>query len=192
MNSLSSGYRRFIWRWWKHYLSPRTYYYYFKYKIQRANRGWADCDIWSLDNYLAEWIPDALKRLKDVKHGIPMEVFPTDPQYIDHTGNATDEAMKIASKTWDEILGKMIAGFEAYNRIQDTPQAYETEIGEFPDVPFTFESNGDGTSRWVKTPEEDDALDTWMAKERPLIERDQKIWEEGAGLFIKYFGSLWD
>ena len=121
-----------------------------------------------------------------------MEVFPTDPQYIDHTGNATDEAMKIASKTWDEILGKMISGFEAYNRIQYSPQSYENEIGEFPDIPWRFEPAGPHTSRLIHTPEEQTSLDTWIAKEKPLIERDQKIWEEGAGLFIKYFGSLWD
>ena len=192
MNSLSSGYRPFIWEWWKHYLSPRTYYYYVKYKIQRANRGWADCDIWSLDNYLAEWLPDALKRLKKIKHGIPMAVFPEDPQYTDETGNATEAATEIASKNWDEILGKMISGFEAYNRTQDSPQSYENEIGEFPDIPWRFEPAGPHSSRLVHTPEEEASLDDWMAKERPLIERDQKIWEEGAGLFIKYFGSLWD
>lgn len=190
MNSLGSGYRVFTRYWFKHWLNPGTYYYYVKYKIQRANRGWADCDIWSLDNYLAEWLPDALKRLKDIKHGTPMSMFPEEPEFIAEDGNPTDTAHEIAIKNWDIALLKMIAGFEAYNRMQGSPQSYEPEIGEFPHFKWEFEDIGNGFSRLKDQPQPE--LDAWMAKEKPLVERDQKIWEEGAGLFIKHFGSLWD
>ena len=32
--------------------SPRRIYYKMKFTLQRARRGWADCDTWDLDHYL--------------------------------------------------------------------------------------------------------------------------------------------
>jgi hypothetical protein len=192
MHSIRSGYRWFTTRWWEHWLDPRTYWYWAKYKIQRANRGWADCDIWSLDWYLSSWLPDALRRLKDTKHGTPFSVFPEEQEFIDETGNPTEQACEIAKKRWDEVLCKMIAGFEAFVRIGDSPTSYEPEIGEFPHVEWKCIPTENGTVRLLFTEEEDRAIDEWRARESPLIARDQKIWEEGAALFIKHFGSLWD
>ena len=191
-NTLSSGYKLFSSYWWKHWLSPGTYWYFVKYKIQRANRGWADCDVWGLDNYLSEWLPDALKRLKKTKHGTPIRMFPENPEYIKEDGNPTETAHDIAEKKWDETLDKMIAGFEAYNRMQGSPSSYEPELGEFPHLSWNFEPIGNGNSRLVRSEEENRQLDAWMAREKPLIERDDKIWEEGGKLFIENFGSLWD
>src|SRR5258708_1981831 len=130
VNSLGSGYRLFVWPWWRHWFSPHTYYYWMKYKVQRAQRGWADCDVWSLDNYLAEWLPGALRHLKDTKHGVPMAMFDTAPEDIDETGNPTETAMDKAVAKWDVTLGNIIEGFEAWNRMSDG--LYEKELGEYP------------------------------------------------------------
>ena len=71
-----------------------------KKAYQRAARGYADEDIWSLDMYLAKWMPDALRQLKNQKHGIPIE-------FLDST------------EEWDVIMDTMIAGFEAARDIQE-------------------------------------------------------------------------
>ena len=188
MNTIRSGYRLFCKPWWKHWFSPSTYYYYVKYKWQRANRGWADCDVWSLDTYLVEWLPDAFRRLKATKHGVPMACI---PNVFDETGNPTESALDAGSEEWGRILTTFIAGseewdrtlttiiegFEAYKRMSDSPTSYESEIGEWPD----FE---------LDTPCPEACV--WLAREKPLIERDQKKFEEGVALFVKYFGSFWD
>ena len=39
-------------------------YYEVKWFIQRGRRGYSDRDTWSLDQYLASWMPEALERLE--------------------------------------------------------------------------------------------------------------------------------
>lgn len=62
---------------------------------QRGKRGFADCDVWSLDNYLLSWLPDAIAQIRD---------YPGHPE-----GLSTDE--------WQEILDKMIIGFDCGYRL---------------------------------------------------------------------------
>lgn len=39
---------------------------------QRATRGWADEDTWSLDYYILSWLPDALEKVAEDSHGAPI------------------------------------------------------------------------------------------------------------------------
>jgi hypothetical protein len=53
---------------WRYFLTnPLSTVYYFISKIkwffQRANRGWADCDLWNMDAYLANTISSMSKAL---------------------------------------------------------------------------------------------------------------------------------
>jgi hypothetical protein len=47
-------------------------YYHTKWFMQRGWRGYADCDVWGLDSYLAGWLPRALDGLISAKHGHPI------------------------------------------------------------------------------------------------------------------------
>lgn len=160
--------------------APGDAYRHAKWFIQRGRRGWADCDTWSLDYYLNSWMPAALRHLKAHKHGTPMSVFPTGPEYTKDCGNPTEEAEAIAIARWDEIMDKMIAGFEASERINDS--LYEKELGDYP------MRRPDGLSRdaWEKVGNDR------FAASRLLEERDEKIMEEGLALFAKHYHSLWD
>lgn len=61
-----------IWRFFHHGLgNPSIAYDLIRAFIQRGRRGWADQDVWSLDGYLNSWLPDALRRLRDTKQGVP-------------------------------------------------------------------------------------------------------------------------
>ena len=42
-----------------------------KWFIQRGKRGYADCDVWSLDSYLNSWMPEAIHQLKKRESWIP-------------------------------------------------------------------------------------------------------------------------
>lgn len=59
-----SGWRRFSWWWWKDVLNPINYWIALRIFWQRGRRGWSDHDLISLDMYLAEWMPDALRHLQ--------------------------------------------------------------------------------------------------------------------------------
>ena len=184
MNTLKSGYRIFCSRWWKHWFSPSTYFYWLKYKVQRAQRGWADCDTWSLDCYLSEWLPNALRHLKKHKHGTPCSMYnegeleTVQPDGCQWAGEEADER---ASRKWDIIMDKMIAGFEAKNRVDDG--LYEKELGPYPSEPDVLIKINEP---WSKEKEER------FNKSEELRKRDEDTFKEGAALFIEYFHNLWD
>ncbi len=80
-------------RWYKWVLNiPRE----IKWLYQRARRGYAEEDTWSLDGYLSSWLPEALRELKERNIGYP--------------AGLTD-------KKWKETLEKMAEGFEAHRKI---------------------------------------------------------------------------
>ena len=49
----------------------RQCYLHVKWFIQRGWRGYADCDVWSIDWYLCGWLPGALRQLANNVHGVP-------------------------------------------------------------------------------------------------------------------------
>jgi len=183
MNNLSSGYRVFTSYWWKYWFSPSSYYYWAKYKIQRANRGWADCDVGSLDYYLSQWLPDALKLLRSTKHGTPFSMFePGECETIQSDGTqwAGEEASARAEAKWQVTLTKMIEGFEALNRMDDG--LYESELGPYPmSIHFLEDINNPSEEREQR-----------YKKSRGLEKRDEAIFQEGMKLFVEHFRDLWD
>jgi hypothetical protein len=60
-----------------------------KYSWQRARRGWADCDVWSIDYWFEVVMPEMLEKLANNHLGAPMDFavksFPDDygeePEY---------------------------------------------------------------------------------------------------------------
>ena len=69
-----------------------------KWFVQRGYRGYAECDVWSIDGYLTSWMPQALRRLKLTSHGTPIGMRP---------------------KQWRDTLEKMAEGFDMVKRIQN-------------------------------------------------------------------------
>ena len=71
-----------------------------KWFLQRGARGYADCDAWSLDHYLASWMPEALRHLEENKLGHPIGM---------------------TKKGWQTRLRIMREGFEAARAILEMP-----------------------------------------------------------------------
>ncbi len=77
-------------RWWtKCILFPRE----IKWFIQRGCKGYADCDVWSFDLYLAGIIIGGLTELRNNNYGHPVDLNPEE---------------------WDSTLREIIAAFEPY------------------------------------------------------------------------------
>jgi len=79
-----------------------------KWFIQRGRRGYADCDLWSFDLYLANMLTKALKQFIDGCHTHPMD---------------------LENARWKKILEDMLAGFKATVAIGElqTTEQYEKE-----------------------------------------------------------------
>jgi hypothetical protein len=172
-------YRYFNYSPWR---SPRRIYNETKFVFQRARRGWADSDTWSLDCYLDSWMPAALRHLKENKHGVPSCMFMPEDLISegDWQGNSSDEGMLRAQARWDAIMDKMIEAFEASRRISDG--LYEAELGDYP----ARRPSGVSVDAWEAVRE------NRFAATRLLSDRDQKIFEEGMALFVRHYHSLWD
>jgi hypothetical protein len=160
------------------YGNPRQAYREVKWFIQRGRRGFSDRDVWSIDYYVNGWMPAALRRLKETKHGVPGVMFELEDCGED--GQTTDEGMARAGARWDAIMDKMIAGFEADKRAQDG--IYEEELGEYPlDRP-----SGISAAAWAKVRHDRHEASKLLAK------RDEALSIEGRELFMKYYRNLWD
>jgi len=71
-----------------------------KWFYQRGQRGWADCDVWSVDYYLVRILPSMLRRLAVTSHGHPPEI-------------GSDKWTKLLKELADDIgLMKQILEFE--------------------------------------------------------------------------------
>ena len=116
------------------FYSPKTFWgnivstlYWVKHCWQRAFRGYADCDWWSMDGYLVTVLTPMLKDLKKHQHGYP-----------GHGKASTPEK-------WDAILDKMIEGFEAGNRVLEDDYFKETNADILTRSPTKEEIDG-----WVE------------------------------------------
>lgn len=162
------------------YGAPRSTYYALKYAYQRLTRGWDDRAVWSIDWWLDDKMPAMLRKLKEDKHGIPMDMFDGLPTENDDGYTHSDETFAIAEERWNAILDKMIAAFEASRRMQN--MTYEEELGEYP----LYRPAGVERETWKNVQH-----DRYLASE-VLRERDAVIFKEGMALFAEHYSSLWD
>ena len=73
----------------------------FKWTIQRGLRGYADCDVWNMSDYLTSIILPMLKQLLKDKNGYPCIHF----------------RACHCEQNWDRDLKEMIEGWEAAKRL---------------------------------------------------------------------------
>jgi len=89
------------------------FFFNVKYFIQRGKRGYADCDLWGFDTYLARIIVDGITEIKKSKYGIPRIVFKnSDKGYKD--GSFDEKTMDFVDKRYKNILNEIIWTFKTY------------------------------------------------------------------------------
>lgn len=119
---LDSMDRLFDWRWapyrWGKWVLdiPRE----LKWKWQRMNRGWSDCDAWNANHYIAKVLVGMLTHIKKHHVGMPMDMC--GEWYTDENGSwkhsRTDDE---ASAAWEACLQEMIDGFSMMEAEDELP-----------------------------------------------------------------------
>ena len=104
-----------------------------KWLWQRMTRGWANCDVWSMDSYLARVIPEMLEHLKKNHNGLPGFLF--DIKTKDEGPPDVTPLDEIAEARWMALLDEMIAGFKAHDELHglnvgDDVEAYRKKQDE--------------------------------------------------------------
>ena len=136
-----------------------------KWFFQRGKRGWADIDVICMDYWFFRTVIPMLKKLKDTKHGYPVDM--------------TEEE-------WDEKLNKMIRCFEEAN--EDTcsiKNEYDEEFGTFWDKVI----DNPKTNNSIEYLE---ISDKWRKRNDEIYDYRNKMKNEAFKLFSEYFWSLWD
>lgn len=108
IGSYIGGYHRgYIWDWWKF---PYDLYRELKAFYKRGMYGWADCDTWSLDVYLASWLPDALESYKDdhVLHRFNVDLM------IDGFKAAQEQEDYETQEEWEELEKRRLKGMTEF------------------------------------------------------------------------------
>lgn len=155
-----------------------------KWFFQRGWRGYSDRDIWSFDHYLAEVISKGTKKLWDIHHGCPADLFKC---RYNHEPDKCKECEQQygkcnACEDWGKVLNTISNGFLEYKRdILDDELLHEL----FKNRTTTLGDNGVETTPEV-TKEE------WDEYHRKREVAYNKFVEEVIPLFGKYFPNLWD
>jgi len=87
-----SSWRLFCSRWWLHWFTLHNYTQFFSIKWQRMTRGYADVDLWNMNDTLAYLLHEMAADFTETHHGCPF-------------GTTSEE--------YQEQLIVMVSGFEA-------------------------------------------------------------------------------
>ena len=93
-----------------------------KYSWQRARRGWAGCDTWSIDYWFCATVPDMLRKLADDKYGVPTPFVTYDDE-----GNIIGD-LEERWKCFERVLLRIADDLEAPEKFWESD--FGREFGE--------------------------------------------------------------
>ena len=176
-----------------------------KWSKQRAKRGFADSDVWSMCTYLEELMPAMLQHLKDNRMGSPGCLG---ENYTDENGILQNET---CHEEWDKILDRMVFLWkELDEKTCSEKNKYEKEYSKASDEfhkQYGFLGAGLETeeekeeakktgSRRVhfmnELPEYEEISRLYMEEEKRLEQYRENCKNEVFDLMKKYFFALWD
>ena len=180
-----------------------------KHSYQRIKYGYCDRDVWSIDWWFLNVVPNMLEDLKETTHGYPC--MPNNlSQALVGTG-APDEVDEEGMERWKDILSEMIFLFREANEDTCTKKnPYEEEhdrafkeftekYGLFGDGLKTDEEKAEeerkGSYRMYMpsdVPEYKELSELYFAEERKIDEYRYECKDKGMDLFKEWFWNLWD
>ena len=152
--------------WLLYWLSPKTYWHPVRDFWQRGKRGYADTDVWNLCDYIVEWLPDAMRLLREKGHAWPGEWC---------TGAATQEE-------WRERLKEIEDGFRAARLLMSD------------DIPTEYFTGTDCVPVEINVPdlELDRSVQRMCRNPEKYREELKAKFEKGMEVFYTYYFHLWD
>ena len=167
---------KYFWRWQYYLKRPWKFFedtwFNLKAGWQRATRGWANRDVWSLNSYFLEILPDMLKHLRENAYGYPGDdEFPT-------------------FESWIAYLEEMETHFRNANEEQ-TVQVNEFEK-EYMSYPTGFKKCENSRLLEYINYAPEDLGEKWFAREMEINAWREEELKKGLEMFQKSFWALWD
>lgn len=180
---------------------PKLFFRDLKFCWQRCRRGYCDKDLWNIDHWFLNMIPDMLTQFKETRHGSPGRLG---EDYVDEKGILCNDS---CHDRWTKILEEMIFLFQEAN--EETCQkknSFEEEHDRICDE-FTEKYGLFGEKLEKESPIKIGNRRIHFAKELPeyqkveeqYFEEEKKLYEyrndcknQALELFSEWFWDLWD
>jgi Lhr-like helicase len=165
-----------------------------KHYYQRAKKGYSFRDVWGIDSWFEEIMPEMLSDLKKNKHGCPVQ--------FSHNEDGTEKDFETGMKDWQDTIDHMIFCFREMN--DDTcsmKNEYEDEYYKqrfngkaFKDrfVSCGEDEKGEKMYEFITEEVERELEENFRKKTHEIEEYKNNMKNEGFELFSKYFWNLWD
>lgn len=165
--------------------------------VQRIKNGFCYRDIWNINSWFLNVIPDMLDELKNTAHGFPSK-------FLRNNGTDTDEDINKGAEKWNKILSRMAFLFREANEETCTRKnPYEDEHNiVFNKFLKRFGWNGkwvkrkDGTRVFIQSlndiPKYRELDENYHKVEKELCEYRRNCLKKALAMFAEYFNDLWD
>lgn len=176
---------------------PGEVFHDLKCCVQRIKKGFCYRDIWDIDTWFLNVIPDMLEELKDTSHGFPS-------RFLKNDGSDTDEEIDKAAAKWKDILTEMAFLFREAN--EETCQKKNPYDEEYTVVLHKFIKHFGFNGKWVKKkdgtrvfirnlsdiPKYRKLDENYHKVENELCEYRSDCLKKAMSMFAEYFNDLWD
>ena len=193
--------KEFRWRIRQPWKLPRFVFENIKYSWQRITKGYCDKDLWNIDGWFMDIMPNMLQQFKENRNGSP-GVLGSD--YVNADGILCNDA---CHEEWDKILDEMIFLFREMNEEtckrknpyekehEDVAKEFEKKYGLFGEK-LEREESGKTFSRRMHFPREIDEYreveNNFYEAEKELDRYRENCKNQAFILYAKWFFYLWD
>lgn len=168
------------------------YFRCIKWSFQRIKWGFCDRDLWNIDSYLQELIPNMLQKYKDTRSASPISLS-------DNYGNEDEIPNDTCHKNWDEILTKMIFLWRESSEVtcsfkNEFEDAHMKDYEEYCNKYDSQEVRKSGAyvPSMSELDEYKELTTKYEAREQEIYNYRVKCLEEAMDMLKKYYFYLWD
>ncbi len=181
-----------------------------KHAYQRIRYGYCDRDVWSIDWWFLNVVPNMLEDLKETSHGYPSPLEDKESKLIAGTCDSEEKDEK-GMQQWKDILSEMIFLFreanedtctrknpydEEYNRASE---GFTNKYGCFGERLKTEEEKAEEKKSGMHklymlsdVPEYKDISEKYLDEEKKIRVYRDECKDAGLDMFKKWFWALWD
>lgn len=177
---------------------PKEIFRNLKCCVQRITKGYCFRDLWNINDWFLNVIPDMLEEFRDNAHGFPS-------RFLKHNdGTDTPEETAAAAKKWQDILTQTAFLFREAN--EETCQRKNPYDEEYSDVLHKFIKRFGWNGKWVTKKDGSRVfihhlrdIPKYKALEENYHKTEKELWEyrddclkKAMSMFTEYFYDLWD
>ena len=166
-----------------------------KHAYQRVRYGFSYRDIWNIDTWFLEIVPNMLEKLAQTTHSYPYDSKIEE----EHKELSHSELEDLMVSNWKEKLKKMAEYLREANEPQKEINQYEDELFEFENKHNVFFVNVEAHKEELQEKlnekefqEYKELREKWFKRLLEVEEYKRKCLKNGLEMFVENFQDLWD